>query len=325
MRVLVTGVTGFIGAHVAAALAERGAQVYGAALPGAPRKRLHTLAGDLEVLEGDLADLAWCRELVATVRPEAVVHLAWYAEPGAYLTAVPENLSSLRGGINLLETLTDEGTCGRVVVAGTCLENVATPRPSIYAAAKAAQHALAVGLAASGLAASGLAGSKPTASGATASSTASPAPFSATCAHVFYLYGPWEDPRRVVPTVIGSVLRREPIDVTSGTRPRDYLHVEDVASALCAVLASDLEGRVDVCTGRPVPLREVFEEIGRATGRRDLIRTGARPAERGDRTEWPSTGDATPLLGTGWRPRYSLPEGIQQTTAWWSTRKGVRE
>ena len=35
------------------------------------------------------------------ISPAATIHLAWYAEPRAYLRAVPENLASLRGGIKL--------------------------------------------------------------------------------------------------------------------------------------------------------------------------------------------------------------------------------
>jgi nucleoside-diphosphate-sugar epimerase len=297
MRVLVTGVTGFIGAHVAAALVERGAEVHGTALAGAPRERLSALAPGVAVLEGDLAEPGQCREIVSSVRPEAVVHLAWYAEPGAYLTAVPQNLGSLRGGINLLQALVADGTCRRVVLAGTCLENMATPTPPVYAATKAAQHALAMGLSAASL--------------------------SAACAHIHYLYGPWEDLRRMVPSVVRAAVRGEPIDVTAGTQPRDYVHVADVAAALCHILAAEITGRVDVCTGQPIHLREIFEEIGRATGRPDLIRVGARPED--DRTDWPSTGDAFPLLQLGWEPRYSLTEGIQQTTEWWATREGVSQ
>lgn len=297
MRVLVTGVTGFIGAHVAAALIGHGHEVQGAALPGASRERLEALARGLDVMEGDISEPAWCRELVTKLRPETVIHLAWYAEPGAYLTAIPQNMGSLRGSINLLQGLVAEGTCRRIVLAGTCLENMATSQPAVYAAAKAAQHSLAMGLSTSSLA--------------------------AACAHIYYLYGPWEDERRVVPSVIRSVLHGEPVDTTAGSQPRDYLHVHDVAEALCAVAESDLTGRVDICTGQPIHLREIFEEIGRVTGKPDLIRIGRR-AET-DRTEWPSTGDAMPLLQIGWQPRYSLNQGITETTEWWASQEGVRE
>jgi nucleoside-diphosphate-sugar epimerase len=295
MRILLTGATGFIGAHVARALIARGAQVHGLALPGAPRDRLTEIASQLELLEGDLSDAAWTRKTVESIAPDAVIHLAWFAEPRTYLRAVPENLASLLGGMNLLEALADGGTCRRVVLAGTCLENLATPQPTIYAAAKAAQHDLAMGFGDRSM--------------------------TAACAHIHYLYGPWEDERRVIPTVTRSLLRREQIDVTSGSQSRDYLHVTDVAEALCRIAESDLTGRVDVCTGKPVTLRDVFEEIARATGAADSLRIGALPDS--ESTGWPATGDPTALLATGWQPRFNLAQGIQETTAWWATRERI--
>jgi len=291
MRILLTGATGFIGAHVARALIARDIDVHGIALPDAPRHRLAEIASQMELHEGDLTDASWIRDAIRSIAPDATIHLAWYAEARSYLRAVPENLASLRGGINLLAALADGGTCRRVVLAGTGLENLATPEPTIYAAAKAAQHGLALGFAEQSM--------------------------SAACAHIHYLYGPWEDERRVIPMVTRSLLRGEPIDVTDGMQSRDYLHVADVAEALCRVAESALTGRVDICTGTPVRLWDVFEEIGRATRRAELLRVGA--LEDSGSMGWPATGDPSALLSTGWQPRYNLREGIQDTTTWWST------
>ncbi len=293
MRVLLTGATGFIGVHVARALVARGADVWGITLPGARRDRLTEVRSRIELREGDLADADWIREEVRSIAPEAAIHLAWYAEPRSYLHAEPQNLASLEGGINLMEALANEGSCRRVVLAGTCLENAPTAEPTPYAAAKTAQHRAALGLADRSI--------------------------SAACAHIHYLYGPWEDERRVIPSVIRSLLRGEPIDVTDGTQRRDYLHVADVAEALCRIAESELTDRVDICTGEPVRLRDVFDAIARTTGRAELIRTGALP--NSEPTGWPATGDPTALLATGWQPRFNLQQGIRDATEWWATRE----
>jgi Nucleoside-diphosphate-sugar epimerases len=297
MRLMLTGVTGFIGSHVARTLVAQGIEVHGLTLPGAPRDRLADIASQVELHEGDLSDAAWVRTTIRSIAPEAAIHLAWYAEPRSYLRAVPENLASLVGGINLLEALADGGKCRRIVLAGTCLENLITLQPTIYAAAKAAQHSVALGF--------------------------SDGRMTAACAHIHYLYGPWEDERRVIPAVTRSLLQGKPIDVTDGLQSRDYLHVGDVASALCRVADSDLTGRVDICTGSPVRLRDVFSEIATATGRLDLLRIGARADS--ESTGWPATGDPTALVTTGWQPRYNLQRGIQETTAWWATRERIRQ
>jgi nucleoside-diphosphate-sugar epimerase len=296
MRILLTGATGFIGAHVARALVERGAEVYGLTLPGAPRDRLAEVSSRMVLREGDLADAAWVRDTIGSISPDTAIHLAWFAEPRSYLRAVDENIASLRGGLNLLEALADAGTCRRVVLGGTCLENLATSEPTIYAAAKAAQHDLAAGF--------------------------TDRSMTAACAHIHYLYGPWEDERRVVPAVVRSLLRGAPIELTSGSQSRDYLHVADVAEALCLIAEGALTGRVDICSGTTVTLRDVFHEIGDATGRLDLLRIGALPDS--ESSGWPATGDPERLLTTGWKPRYDLRQGIQDTAAWWAKHEETR-
>ena len=59
MRILLTGATGFVGAHVARALIARGVEVHGMTLPDAPRYRIAEIASQLELHEGDLGDPAW--------------------------------------------------------------------------------------------------------------------------------------------------------------------------------------------------------------------------------------------------------------------------
>ena len=52
---------------------------------------------------------------------------------------------------------------------------------------------------------------------------------------LFYQYGAYEDKRRVVPAVITSLLSHQKQKLTLGEQIRDYLHVEDVASAIAAI------------------------------------------------------------------------------------------
>ena len=49
-----------------------------------------------------------------------------------------------------------------------------------------------------------------------------------TTVRIFSAYGPWEDPSRLVPYVMGCCLRGEAPRVTAGSQPRDCIHVDDV-------------------------------------------------------------------------------------------------
>src|SRR5207245_614301 len=67
-------------------------------------------------------------------------------------------------------------------------------------------------------------------------------------ARIFFLYGPREHPKRLVSSVIRSLLRGERARCSHGQQIRDYLHVEDAAGALVALLESEVTGRA---AGRP--------------------------------------------------------------------------
>jgi nucleoside-diphosphate-sugar epimerase len=289
-RVFITGAAGFIGSHVTRILATAGDEVHAFVRPSTSLWRLQDVRDGIEVHVGDLAHDDELREALSAASPEAAIHLAWYVDPSRYLHAVKENLASLEGSLRLLRLLVEVG-CERAVVSGTYLEElkIHTPHTSVYAATKAALHSLLADKS---------------------------CPINAACAHVFHLFGPYEDRRRVVPSVIRSLLRGQEIDVTKGSQLRDYLFIEDVAGALARLVHTRVTGRVDVCSGSPVMLRELLELVGDETGRRDLIQFGARPLTD---NEIPLvSGDPKRLTAaTGWRPAWNLRDGIRATVEWW--------
>src|SRR6476661_8527007 len=84
MRILVTGVTGFVGGHLAEALlAEGGAEVHGLARRAAWPAPLAHLAASVRLHAADLADGATVEPVLCDVRPDHVYHLAGFADPGA--------------------------------------------------------------------------------------------------------------------------------------------------------------------------------------------------------------------------------------------------
>jgi len=69
----------------------------------------------------------------------------------------------------------------------------------------------------------------------------------------------------------------EPAELSSGSQVRDFLDVREAARMIVDVALGSQEGPVNICSGKPVTVRELAERIADDFGRRDLLRFGARP------------------------------------------------
>ena len=132
----------------------------------------------------------------------------------------------------------------------------------------------------------------------------------------FYLYGPYEDKSRLEPTIICSLLNNHEARTTHGEQIRDILHIEDAASAVWAVIESNLSGPVNIGSGKPVAVRDIVIKIGTILGRPELIALGALAHNTSDPT-FICANNRLLTNSTAWVPRYDLEEGLRHTVEWW--------
>jgi nucleoside-diphosphate-sugar epimerase len=292
-RVLLTGATGFIGKHAIAPLLERGYEVH--AVSTSPRE-----SEELKNLYWHRADLLCARqteEVLANVRPTHLLHFAWYVEHGKFWSSL-ENFRWVEASLALLRGFQSQGG-RRVVMAGTCAEYdwnskedfSETETPLIprmtYGVCKNSLRILAEEFARS----SGL---------------------SFAWGRIFFLYGEDEPPNRLIPSVVRSLLKKELAECTHGNQVRDFLYVKDVADAFVALLDSAVEGGVNIASGEPKTIRAVVETIGDLLDESEKVRFGAIPVRGFDPDRIVAKVDR--LNGEiGWRPKYTLTEGIQET------------
>jgi nucleoside-diphosphate-sugar epimerase len=139
---------------------------------------------------------------------------------------------------------------------------------------------------------------------------------------IFFLYGPYEHPERLVASVIRSLLAGEPARCSHGQQIRDYLFAGDIADAFVALLESDVAGPINIASGRAVALKDIVLRIGGLMGRPELIRLGAIPAAP---TDVPLVVGDTARLSSAlhWQPATDLDTGLQATIAWWRARSNV--
>jgi nucleoside-diphosphate-sugar epimerase len=133
---------------------------------------------------------------------------------------------------------------------------------------------------------------------------------------VFFLYGPREHADRLVSAVARGLLAGHEVPTSEGWQVRDFLHVEDVAGAFCALLDSSVEAPVNIASGIPVTVREVVAAITAAVGRPELVQWGAQPLREGEPPL--IVGDTRRLRDqVGFSPRYDLEAGVRHTVEWW--------
>jgi len=298
MKVFVTGASGFIGAHVTRALCARGHSVVALVLPVDSLFRLKDETGKFTVVTGQLSDTDTLYQALHKFRPEACLHLAWFAAPHEYLSS-PQNISSLTDSLALLNGLIQAG-CRQVVMAGTCaeydtnfgyLQEESANRPTtLYGATKLSCCLISQKIAAL-------------------------AQIDFAWARIFFPYGPQENKQRVVPSAIRALLRGKPFPATEGEYIRDYIFVEDVADAFCTILEKKAKGIFNISSGQPVTIRQLLELIGSLIGNSDLIKFGALSYR-----DWDPPficGDNRRLKALGWKPRYTLNQGLQKSIQWW--------
>ncbi len=80
-------------------------------------------------------------------------------------------------------------------------------------------------------------------------------------ARPFFLYGPGERENRFVPYLIRSMLEGDTVKTTYARQIHDYLYIEDAARALSKLLFSKFQGAINICSGAPVQLSHIIENI----------------------------------------------------------------
>lgn len=256
-RVLITGATGFVGQAVLRALEARDSDLVCVARTGTAG-RLPGVGSVIETqdLFGETAD--WWAGAFAGI--DMCMHLAWYAEPGKYLTS-GRNLDCLSGTLAMAQGAVQAGL-RRFVGVGTCFEydlsggqlttGTALDPLTPYAAAKAS-------------------------SWLTLNRYLPLNDVEFLWARLFYLYGAGEDSRRLVPYLHQQMQAGETADLTSGAQVRDFMDVDDAAALLAGDAFSDRTGASNIASGQGITVRQLAESIADGYDRRDLLNFGARP------------------------------------------------
>jgi nucleoside-diphosphate-sugar epimerase len=294
-RILATGASGFIGSQLRGRLAENRVALH------AVSRTVQRDDAQCRWWQADLEDFARVSEIVSTIRPEVIFHLASHVSGSRDLGCVRPTLNSnLVSTVNLLIAAAECG-CPRIVLAGSLEEpaaNAVVPC-SPYAAAKWAARGYARMF-------SALYG------------------IQTIHLRIAMVYGPGQaDSSKLIPYVIRSLLHGESPKVSSGRRAVDWIFVDDVVDALLAAAVTRDDGcmTLDIGSGTTASVREIVEQLCQ------LVEPTVQPLfgsveDRLLESTWVAdTAQAEERIG--WQSRTQLPDGLRKTVDWYLRAEGV--
>ena len=318
MRALVTGGRGFAGSWLVRSLLEDGAEVTSLDREaGAPTGLdLLKVAGDAYDVTGDLRDGELVRDLLRERSIDSVFHLA--AQPivgDANASPVPTFEANIEGSWVLLETCREHGV-DRIVVASS--DKAYGPHEQLpYTEESALQPVFPYDV-------------SKAATDLIARSYWHTFGLPVAVTRFANLYGGGDrNFSRVVPETVTAVLDgRQPVIRSDGSPERDFLYVEDAASAYLAVAEALAPGGIggeafNAGWGHPNAIREVVDlicELGPGEVEPDYRGTG-NPSGEIDRQYLDS---AKIRERIGWTPRVDLREGLSRTLEWYAAHPEVR-
>lgn len=295
MRVLVTGGTGFTGRCLVRQLHALGHKV-----AIVSRSKPVNLPIEIDAIRGDLMDITGINDSVHEFAPEAFVHAAWQGITGTdrYDVAQFNNIApalqlvnmAMQAGAQTVMVLGSQAEYGR---SQQMLHEASPTHPETYYGM--AKHALHQAL-------------RP------------------LCQHtgvrliwprLFSVYGADDHPQRLIPILARHFAQNEAPSLTACEQQWDFLHVEDAARALAALLlCPQAEGVFNVASGQMVRLRDAVMMLRNAF--KATIEPGFGDVPYRDDQVMRMEADISKLeKQTGWSPLMSLEQGMAKVATDW--------
>lgn len=297
MRILVTGVSGFIGSRLADRLCSDGNDVDALIRPDG---RLPNALSGLRLFPADLRDAAAVRSVLLESRPDAVIHCAMTAGHASDSAGRLVSLSSSVMGTAHLAEASAECGVRKFVHLGSFLgyrhqaRAIAEDDPFGPTTARGAAKAAA---------------------SLWLRQFAGETGFPATELRVFSVYGPGEPAHRFIPALLRAARDGSALPLLSGPS-HDFVYVDDVVEACLRSLTAKVApgSAFNIAGGKSWKNEETVAEARAATGRPIAVLDGQYPAKAADADFWLAdiSKSSTQL---GWRPRHSLREGLREAFA----------
>jgi nucleoside-diphosphate-sugar epimerase len=301
MRVLVTGATGFVGASLTRRLVNSGKEVHVFTRQTTDLWRIKDILKRVRRYDVDLRDADKVETYVADIRPTVIFHLATFGGFSSQVDSANILDSNFKGTAHLLracektgfDCFVNTGSSSEYGMKMSPMAEIDRLEPlGDYGVAKAAatlfcrSEAIRKGL-------------------------------PVVTLRLFSPYGPWDDPKRLIPYVITSLLKGEAPELSTPSSVRDYVYIDDVLEMYLKlsenfVAPGDI---INVGSGSQSSIGEVVSLLAEIVGNGMEPASGTLESRKNEPEKWVADiGKAKAL--TGWEPSTLLESGLRKTVAW---------
>jgi nucleoside-diphosphate-sugar epimerase len=309
-HIVLTGGTGFVGANLARRLLRDGHVVHLLVRASHAEWRIQEIRDRIQLHVVDFMDATAVSKQIEAIGPEWIFHLAAH---GAYSWQNDLNeivQTNFLSTINLVNACLQTGF-EAFIHTGTSSEYGFKDHPpsetewlepnSAYAVAKASATLFC----------------RYTAQSRTAN---------IITLRLYSAYGPYEEPKRLMPNLIAHGLRGELPPLVNPDIARDYVYVDDICDA-CILAAQKPPGEpgavYNVGTSVQTSLREVVETARRVMRITAEPQWGSMPSRIWDTAVW--VADSSKIREElGWRPQFDFESGLRRMVEWCSSRAPAR-
>lgn len=310
--ILVTGGAGFVGSNLVRRLVKSNNKVHLLLKATSNTWRLEDIKNRMITHYQDLENINSLRKLVHNINPHIIYHLAAH---GAYSTQtdtlkmIHTNIIGTANLINSLENINykcfiNTGSSSEYGFKEKPMKESDQANPnSVYAVTKLATSHLCQVLAKSH--------NKPI-----------------ITFRLFSVYGPYEEPSRLIPTLVKNTITNRPIALTKNKAMRDFIYIDDVINVYIKaiqMISKKLYGETfNIGTGKQHSNEDITRTVFEILNKKVPIETGNYKNRSWDSEYWVADIEKTTKL-LHWHSIYGLKEGLKKTVDWFKTYKEFKK
>lgn len=303
-KFLITGASGFIGSVLLRRLIEQKQEVHLILRKESRTWRIDDLLDKVTIHISDLSNLNELNEIIQKVKPDIIYHLA---TNGAYSSQKDANQiinTNILGTWNLLQAcnsinyklFVNTGSSSEYGFKKFAMRETDIVEPaSYYAVTKCAQTLLCSHIAKQE--------NKPI-----------------VTIRPFSVYGPYEEPKRFIPTLMKALLLNEEMNLVNPDIARDYIYIDDMVDAYLKIdeLKNNSGEYFNIGTGIQSTIKETVNIAKKISKKTAKFKWGTMENRNWDTNNWVADiSKARQLLN--WTPKITLEKGIMLTWKWFQT------